>query len=335
MSVSRPIQIPERHDDIARWKGSWAIVFLWSYLLSPLFLRSIQGNPHGLGDPLQVFNAASSLLWASALHFAVRRPLYLHLGLAPLYITTVIDLFLLSTFDARFSSGYVTIALTDHAEAIEFLNSYWRDLVVPVITLVLIYGTCIWVLRGFVLVPRGRIAVGSAVLLAGMYGAIITRGIIYGESPLQSALDLAGKEQGAPFGSLFQTGLALHIHYDGARLREMRSRYRFDALQANPNDGLEVIIWVIGESARPHNWSLFGYPRDTTPLLRSRDGVVPLPNMLTTAPHTAIAVPTMLSLVPVSDWEGVKAQKSIVTAFSEAGYRTYWLSVQELMVGEG
>jgi heptose-I-phosphate ethanolaminephosphotransferase len=51
--------------------------------------------------------------------------------------------------------------------------------------------------------------------------------------------------------------------------------------------------------------------------------------MLTTAPFTTVAVPSMLSLRPITDWNSILAQRSIVSAFREAGFMTYWLSSQE------
>ena len=92
--------------------------------------------------------------------------------------------------------------------------------------------------------------------------------------------------------------------------------------------GKEIYVLVIGESSRPQNWSLFGYPRDTTPRLRQTPGVVPLSDMLTTAPHTAVAVPSMVSLEPIERWSSIVAEKSIVQAFNEVGFKTYWLSAQ-------
>src|SRR3990172_3829900 len=46
---------------------------------------------------------------------------------------------LVGTFNARLSSGYVTIALTDHAETSEFLSAYARPVALAALALVLIY----------------------------------------------------------------------------------------------------------------------------------------------------------------------------------------------------
>jgi heptose-I-phosphate ethanolaminephosphotransferase len=37
----------------------------------------------------------------------------------------------------------------------------------------------------------------------------------------------------------------------------------------------------------------------------------------------------MLSLRPITDWESILAERSIVSAFSEGGFVTYWISCQE------
>ncbi len=73
---------------------------------------------------------------------------------------------------------------------------------------------------------------------------------------------------------------------------------------------------------------MFGYARDTSPRLRAKTGIIMFPMMMTTAPETQIAVPSMLSLQPITDWPSVQAQKSVVSAFNEAGFKTYWLSTQ-------
>jgi glucan phosphoethanolaminetransferase (alkaline phosphatase superfamily) len=147
-------------------------------------------------------------------------------------------------------------------------------------------------------------------------------------------LDLEGKEMSSPAGSAFQIALALQIAEETKELARQHNQNSFGASPARSNDN-EVYVWIIGESSRPQNWSLFGYQRDTTPRLRSTHGVFPLPNMLTTAPVTAVAVPSMLSLQPITDWNSVLAQRSIVSAFNEAGFTTYWLSCQEADVSAG
>jgi len=64
-------------------------------------------------------------------------------------------------------------------------------------------------------------------------------------------------------------------------------------LTGNEPGGM-VFVLVIGESARANNFSLYGYPRDTNPMLR-QDGVVAFPGAHSCASYTAVSLRCMLS----------------------------------------
>lgn len=306
----------------------WAHGVLWLYLLSPVILYPALGTGRGWADVLFLFNVLTSLLWAGLLAALGVRPLVLHLLLAPLYLTTAVDLFLLTQFGARLSSGYISIAISDHADTAEFLRSYAKPVALMAGTLAVIYLPCLYLLRQLPARTRPRLAVASAAALLVLYAGYTGRSVWLDVAPKRAVLDLAGKEMSAPVGAAFQGALAWSIHVESSRWRELRAGHRFDARRVGTAAG-EVHVLVIGESARPDHWSLFGYSRDTTPKLKALQGLVGFPDMLTTAPHTAIAVPSMLSLRPITEWDAVQSEKSIVGAFAEAGFRTHWISTQE------
>lgn len=307
---------------------SSALLVLSLYLLSPLAYQAWIGGWRGMRDVLFAFNLLTSLLWLALAHFVAQRPLVMHLLLAPLYLTTAVDLFLCATFGARLSSGYVNIALTDHADAMEFLSAYTLPVAVAAGVLILVYLPCLCVLRHLRKPRSPRLALAMGMLLVAIYGLAVGRSIWAGNTTERAVLDLVAHENGAPMGALAQSALALKLHSESSALRAQRRHFSFGATKA-PSAEEEIYVWVVGESARPTNWSMFGYARDTTPLLRAMPGIIALPNMLTTAPHTAVAVPSMLSLRPITDWSSVQAESSIVSAFNEAGFKTYWLSMQD------
>jgi len=306
-----------------------ALLVLWLYLLSPMLFQPFLGSGVGRLDNIYAFNATTSLLWAGSLHFAVRRPLVLHLALAPFYFTTAVDLFLMSNFGARLSSTFVTIALTNQAEAAEFLSAYARPVALAASALVLVYLTGLYGIRRLQRQNSPWLAAGFAVLLVATYGAVITREIMLQDRPWDFVLLFAGKETSAPFGAVFQTGLALHLQADAREIQKQRKHSTLGATKA-PSADEEIYVWVIGETSRPQSWSLFGYGRDTTPRLRALPDIIALPDMLTTAPVTDLAVPSMLSLQPITDWPAIMAQRSIVQAFNETGFTTYWLTTQKI-----
>jgi glucan phosphoethanolaminetransferase (alkaline phosphatase superfamily) len=304
-----------------------AVVIACLFLISPLLLHAWRNAGARPFDLLFAFNLSTSLLWIALLHAWVRRPFLLHLWLAPFYLTVAIDLFLVAAFGARLASGYVNIALTDYGDTGELLATYAGPLAAVGSVLVAVYGGCLYGMRDLTK-PRSIFwGVASAALLVCVYGAAIGRDLREGHGAERAVLDVAGKELSSPVGVLFQASLALAQHVQTADLRMQRAGYSFSATKP-PVAGREIYVLVIGESSRPQDWSLFGYPRDTTPLLLKTPGVVPLPEMLTTAPHTAVAVPSMVSLQPIEHWNSIVAQKSIVEAFNEVGFKTYWLSAQ-------
>lgn len=304
------------------------LLALWMLLLSPLAFQACLGGWQYVRDPLFLFNVGTSLLWMVLAHCAVQRTVLLHLLLIPLYMTTVADLFLLTSFGARLSSGYVSIALTNNADTFEFFSAYGKPAVIALLSFILIYVPGLCSIQRIRHVKSPRLAALAAAMLVTVYGAVIANSVRQGTSVNLALLDLAAHESSAPMGALFQTALALKLHADNTELRTHRTGYSFGASKV-PSPGDEVYVWVIGESARPANWSLFGYTRDTSPKLRAMSGIISFPQMLTTAPHTSVAVPSMLSLEPITNWPAVLARKSIVGAFNEAGFQTYWLSAQD------
>jgi len=114
-----------------------------------------------------------------------------------------------------------------------------------------------------------------------------------------------------------------------ADLNRRSANFRFHAHLAAPNDDPQVIVMVIGESSRYDRWSLNGYDRDTNPLLSKEDNLVPLRDVITSVSATRLSVPVIISRKPAT--QSLKdgfSEKSFLTAFKEAGYKTFWLSNQ-------
>lgn len=108
-----------------------------------------------------------------------------------------------------------------------------------------------------------------------------------------------------------------------------RQSFRFGATQpAALADQPQHYVLVIGETGRPDRWSLNGYRRDTTPRLRQIEGVHFLRDLITPVTTTAYAVPVLVSRIPGTATSQLFDEPSILSAFKEAGFRTYWISMQ-------
>lgn len=90
----------------------------------------------------------------------------------------------------------------------------------------------------------------------------------------------------------------------------------------------EIYVLMIGETLRPDRLQLNGYPRPTTPRLSGRGDVVSWQNMISPWAWTRMSVPVILSRKSPQDHRYFPTEPSLVQAFTEAGFKTYWLSTQ-------
>ena len=138
-----------------------------------------------------------------------------------------------------------------------------------------------------------------------------------------------------PFGKTWPFGLAVH-GYDFWKERDYLSElahksnlFTFGAHQSERTDEPQIVVMVIGESSRYDRWSLNGYKRETNPLLKTEENLVSLSNVITAVSATRLSVPVLVSRKPAT--QSLKAgfsEKSFLSAFKEAGFKTYWLSNQ-------
>nr|WP_136417883.1 phosphoethanolamine transferase [Herbaspirillum sp. ST 5-3] len=137
------------------------------------------------------------------------------------------------------------------------------------------------------------------------------------------------------FGSTWPFGLALRGHEFWkerkylAELAHKSSLFTFGAHQAGTLDIPQVVVMVIGESSRYDRWSLNGYKRETNPLLKKEQNLVSFSNVVTAVSATRLSVPVLVSRKPArQSLQAGFSEKSFLTAFREAGFKTYWLSNQ-------
>ena len=96
-----------------------------------------------------------------------------------------------------------------------------------------------------------------------------------------------------------------------------------------PDAAPETVVLVLGESSRFDRWSLNGYARDTNPLLAKEANLVTLPDVITAVSATRLSVPVIISRKPaMQSLKDGFAEKSFLTAYKEAGFKTFWLSNQ-------
>ena len=118
---------------------------------------------------------------------------------------------------------------------------------------------------------------------------------------------------------------------NGRAVRQFSERtegFSYEAERVDCVAGREVYVYVIGESSRAANWSLYGYERVTNPRLGSRDDLCLFKNVVTRSNTTHKSVPIMLSPMGVDEFSEIFSHKGIAALFGEAGFRTCFISAQ-------
>lgn len=140
--------------------------------------------------------------------------------------------------------------------------------------------------------------------------------------------DYRMRNQLYPVNICYNLYLAFERNAASENYKEASRNFKFEAKSERSLYVPEVYVMVVGETARAHNFSLYGYPRDTNPLLSKTQGIKAFPNVTTQSNTTHKSVPMLLSVASAEDFERLFHEKGILAAFKEAGFHTVFISNQ-------
>nr|WP_293537626.1 phosphoethanolamine transferase [Prevotella sp.] len=131
-----------------------------------------------------------------------------------------------------------------------------------------------------------------------------------------------------PVNICYNLYLAFERNAASENYQEASRNFRFDARSGHDAEAPEVYVMVVGETARAHNFSLYGYPRNTNPLLSKTPGIMAFSDATTQSNTTHKSVPMLLSAASAEDFPRLFHEKGILAAFREAGFHTVFISNQ-------
>ena len=140
--------------------------------------------------------------------------------------------------------------------------------------------------------------------------------------------DYRMRNQLYPVNICYNLYLAFERNAASENYREASRDFKFEARSEHSATAPEVYVMVVGETARTHNFSLYGYPRNTNHLLSKTPGIKAFPNVTTQSNTTHKSVPMLLSAASAEDFERLFHEKGILAAFKEAGFHTVFISNQ-------
>lgn len=263
------------------------------------------------------------------------RTAFLVNGVALLFVP--VEIIHILFFKASVNASFIMLVLqTDFREILELLNS--MNLIV--LAALVFYFAYFFLVLKFVPNKRlfstkniSRLIISAIALLFLLYsyGFYINYGII--KQPLAS-FEAANQTFQQKLNSIYPISFfksvqsAYYTHREVNETDKDLASFSFGAQSENDPNQKEIYVLIIGETARYSNIGINGYHRNTSPQLSELENLVSFHNVLSEACNTVIALPTILTRSTATDFDRYKSEKSVLEAFKEAGFSTYWIANQ-------
>lgn len=254
-----------------------------------------------------------------------RRPGKITLLLSPLLFIAAFQLVLLYLFGHSIIAVdmFLNIVTTNPGEAFELLNNLLPAIAIVVVLYIPILVMAIISLRRKDLLPSEFVGRQRRMALIAVAVGVASLGVTYAVDR-----EYRAKIQLYPVNVGYNLVLAVERTKATADYFKTSSAFRFNAKPTHPDNAREVYVLVIGETARACSFGLYGYGRETTPLLERNRNVVTFTNVFTQSNTTHKSVPMLMSAASAQDHHRIYREKGIITAFKEAGFHTVFISNQ-------
>ena len=131
-----------------------------------------------------------------------------------------------------------------------------------------------------------------------------------------------------PLNVLYNLGLSGSEFRKSFNYEKTSAGFSYEAERTAEVPGREVYVYIIGEASRAMNWQLYGYGRETNPLLSQEEGLVVFRDVLTQSNTTHKSVPLILSSGATDEHDELYRRKGLPALFNEAGFDTWFISNQ-------
>lgn len=254
-----------------------------------------------------------------------RRPGKMTWSLFPLIFFGAFQLVLLYLFGHSIIAVdmFLNVVTTNPGEAFELLDGILPAIAIVVVIYIPPLVMAVISLRKKDILPSGFVMRQRRMALIAVVAGVASLGVSYATDDEYSM-----KIQLYPVNVGYNLVLAVERSQATINYAETSSSFRFNSRATHPGNRREVYVLVIGETARACNFSLYGYGRETTPLLEHTRGLVAFTNVLTQSNTTHKSVPMLMSAASAENYNRIYHEKGIITAFREAGFHTVFISNQ-------
>lgn len=131
-----------------------------------------------------------------------------------------------------------------------------------------------------------------------------------------------------PINASYNMGIAISENRKNNRFDHSSEGFTHNATRKTSPEKREIYVLVIGEASRAANWQLYGYGKETNPMLSQRNDITLFSSITTLNNTTHKSVPMILSSVHPSQHEQIYNRSGLPALFNEAGFTTYFISNQ-------
>jgi lipid A ethanolaminephosphotransferase len=245
------------------------------------------------------------------------------------YKHVLVIFYLLAAFSAYFADSYgviidkdmlINAAETNITEAAGLMS--WRAL----IYFAALFAVPVFFLYKFKVTPQPalkRISYHSAVTLFALVAIAVT---FFASSAFSASFFREQKQirvYSSPLSALYAAyQIANRVIFSSPQLF---TRVGDDAVTSPPSDYPELVILVVGETARADRFALNGYSKNTNPLL-SKENIVSFTNASACGTSTAISVPCMFSVDGKDkfDLSKFKSKENVLDLLAKVGVSVLW-----------
>lgn len=272
---------------------------------------------------------------------AIVRPKILLILFAPIFIFSFVEIFIIANLKSPTSSGTLAAIIdTNWQEAIELLTSYRLLIIFILISLLLYVLSLIKIPYNFRLPFKFRF--GLIIFFIIVQVSIIGRDVYIASQTVKDHSNLINTIEyfyEVKLNKTFPINLyfSLKQYFKGREMLETYddkiSGFTFNAKRDSVINEREVYVVVIGESARRNNFSLYGYSRKTNPFLEKLSNLICFNNTVSSANLTSMSYPQFITRATPENYNSAFKEPSILLAFKEAGFKTFYISNQKLGLG--
>lgn len=296
-------------------------------LLLPNILFGISPYMSAVGTLLNIVMPLG--LWLILLALGKRPGRVLLVCLPLMLLINIVQLVLIVVFNGAIIGVDLLMSLFSASgdEAGELLGG----LILPIVIVLLVH-VCLCVLAWYSLRSREelpkRVRVRGSII--GVVLMILGLPLAAWANSIQSSHTLRGDVY--PLNVFYNMYVTVDKLSELAHLDETSSGHSYGAVSERPEDR-EVYVFVLGETSRAYSHQLYGYPRETNPLLTKRQqedstALVVFRDMLTQSNTTSKSAPIILSPADAENADRLNQVKGIMSAMREAGFHTAFISNQ-------